>query len=414
MISIIGLAFLLIPTQSAHSESFAFLEVSFDSSFAKGGVYEYYGAVVQEKNGSQTRAFTSRPSNGNFKFTVPISEDPWKLYLSILEPGAEKDGEAFAGRYPQKNNVGVTALTVKSIKIDKDLALTVKVPVSQKRISVKVLDASGSLITDSFSQASLTEKYTFTQSGLSWELESRVHANGETTYSTSGNFQYYFYEGTSFTLKVWDKGRSTEVATPKSIKVSKDLEVVMCLPLNFPAGVRSLSPDCLQVQMQEEIQALNKAAADKAASDKAAADKAASDKAAADKAASDKAAADKAASDKAASDKAATDNAAYENRLMAAKSKYSALSLEIESLIKKYPSKKSEIELYKKKIALFERIDQANISTVELNLAGIESKLVAMRSIYSKITRTITCTKGTKSLKVFDVNPKCPTGYKKK
>ena len=399
MISIIGLAFLLIPTQSAHSESFAFLEVSFDSSFAKGGVYEYYGAVVQEKNGSQTRAFTSRPSNGNFKFTVPISEDPWKLYLSILEPGAEKDGEAFAGRYPQKNNVGVTALTVKSIKIDKDLALTVKVPVSQKRISVKVLDASGSLITDSFSQASLTEKYTFTQSGLSWELESRVHANGETTYSTSGNFQYYFYEGTSFTLKVWDKGRSTEVATPKSIKVSKDLEVVMCLPLNFPAGVRSFSPDCLQVQMQEEIQALNKAAADKAASDKAAADKAASDKAAADKAASDK---------------AATDNAAYENRLMAAKSKYSALSLEIESLIKKYPSKKSEIELYKKKIALFERIDQANISTVELNLAGIESKLVAMRSIYSKITRTITCTKGTKSLKVFDVNPKCPTGYKKK
>ena len=178
---------------------------------------------------------------------------------------------------------------------------------------------------------------------------------------------------------MWDKGRSTEVATPKSIKVSKDLEVVMCLPLNFPAGVRSFSPDCLQVQMQEEIQALNKAAADKAASDKA-----------------------------------ATDNAAYENRLMAAKSKYSALSLEIESLIKKYPSKKSEIELYKKKIALFEKIDQANISTVELNLAGIESKLVAMRSIYSKIATTITCTKGKKSLKVVDVKPKCPAGYRKK
>jgi hypothetical protein len=160
--------------------------------------------------------------------------------------------------------------------------------------------------------------------------------------------------------------------------------------------------------------AADKAAADKAAADKAAADKAAADKAAADKAAADKAAADKAAADKAAADKAATDNAAYENRLMAAKSKYSALSLEIESLIKKYPSKKSEIELYKKKIALFERIDQANISTVELNLAGIESKLVAMRSIYSKITRTITCTKGRKSLKVLDVNPKCPAGYKKK
>jgi hypothetical protein len=55
-----------------------------------------------------------------------------------------------------------------------------------------------------------------------------------------------------------------------------------------------------------------------------------------------------------------------------------------------------------------------NISTVELNLAGIESKLDAMKSIYSKIARTITCTKGKKSLKVLDVNPKCPAGYKKK
>jgi predicted nucleic acid-binding Zn-ribbon protein len=132
------------------------------------------------------------------------------------------------------------------------------------------------------------------------------------------------------------------------------------------------------------------------------------------KAAADKAAADKAAADKAAADNAAADNAAYEIRLMAAKSKYSALSLEIESLLKRYPSKKSEIELYKKKITLFERIDQVNISTVELNLAGIESKLDAMKSIYSKIARTITCTKGKKSLKVLDVNPKCPAGYKKK
>ena len=98
IISIIGLSLLLIPTQAAHSESFAFLEISFDSSFAKGGVYEYYGAVVQEKNGGQTRAVTSRPSNGNFKFTVPITDDPWTLYLSILEPGAEKTNEAFQGQ----------------------------------------------------------------------------------------------------------------------------------------------------------------------------------------------------------------------------------------------------------------------------------------------------------------------------
>jgi hypothetical protein len=117
---------------------------------------------------------------------------------------------------------------------------------------------------------------------------------------------------------------------------------------------------------------------------------------------------------KVAADKAAIDNAASEARINAAKSKYSELSLEIDLLIKKYPSKKSEIELYKKKITLFERIDQANIPTVELNLAGIESKIVAMRSIYSKIARTITCTKEKKSLKVLDVNPKCPAGYKVK
>jgi hypothetical protein len=117
---------------------------------------------------------------------------------------------------------------------------------------------------------------------------------------------------------------------------------------------------------------------------------------------------------KVAADKAAIDNAASEARINAAKSKYSELSLEIDLLIKKYPSKKSEIELYKKKIALFERIDQANIPTVELNLAGIETKLVMMTSVYGKIARTITCTKGKLTKKVTDVTPKCPAGYKKK
>ena len=52
----------------------------------------------------------------------------------------------------------------------------------------------------------------------------------------------------------------------------------------------------------------------------------------------------KAVADKAAADKAALENAASEARIIAAKSKYSALSFEIESLLKKYPSKKSEIE----------------------------------------------------------------------
>jgi hypothetical protein len=125
-------------------------------------------------------------------------------------------------------------------------------------------------------------------------------------------------------------------------------------------------------------------------------------------------AAEKAAAEKAAAEKAAVDNAASEVRITAAKTKYSELSSEIDRLIKQYPSKRSEIELYKKKIALFERIDQVNVVNVELNLAGIESKLVAMRSIYSKIARTITCTKGKVTKKVTDVTPKCPSGHKKK
>ena len=120
------------------------------------------------------------------------------------------------------------------------------------------------------------------------------------------------------------------------------------------------------------------------------------------------------AKDKIAADKAARENAAAEFRITSAKSKYSGLSIEIDTLMKKYPSKASEIELYKRKIALFERIDETNIANVEKNLAGIESKIVAMRSIYSKIARTITCTKEKKSLKVLDVNPKCPAGYKVK
>jgi hypothetical protein len=49
-----------------------------------------------------------------------------------------------------------------------------------------------------------------------------------------------------------------------------------------------------------------------------------------------------------------------------------------------------------------------------LNLAGIESKLVAMSSIYGKIARTITCAKGKLTKKVTDVTPRCPAGYKKK
>lgn len=380
IISIIGLSLLLIPTQAAHSESFAFLEISFDSSFAKGGVYEYYGAVVQEKNGGQTRAVTSRPSNGNFKFTVPITDDPWTLYLSILEPGAEKTNEAFQGFYPQKSNVGVTALRVKSIKIDKDMTITVKIPVSQKKISLKVVDASGNSIANSFSSASLTGKYSFTQSGLNWELETAVHANGENTSSATGIFQYYFYEGTSFSLNIWDKGRSTQATTPKSIKVSKDLEVVMCLPLNFPVGVRTLSLDCLQVQMEQELQAAAKEAADA----KGTADV-----------------------------KAAAEKAEIRTLL-------DSVASQISSLKSSYGhnARVHQATLDRLNLAL-PVVDNSGYPEIRLLAQKIQAELQTLEQTFEKEKKTlkkstITCVKGKLTKKVTAVNPKCPAGYKKR
>jgi hypothetical protein len=118
--------------------------------------------------------------------------------------------------------------------------------------------------------------------------------------------------------------------------------------------------------------------------------------------------------DKAAEGNAADGNAVSEVRITAARSKYSELRLEIDRLIKKYPSKTSEIELYKRKINLFDRIDQKNVTTVELNLAGIEKKLVSMNLIYGKIATSITCAKGKLTKKITDVSPKCPPGYKVK
>ncbi len=388
IVSIVGLALMLIPTQAAHSESYVFVDVSIDLSFAKGGAESFYGYMVQEKNGSITRTLTSRPSDGNFKFTVPISEDPWKIGFGINEVGAYKRTDKW-----KMSNAGVTIIRIsQTLKIDKDISITVKIPVPQKKISLRIVDASGNLAMNSSSKASLIEKYLFTQSGIKWELESSG-SDGENISSPNGTFEYYFYEGTSFSLSVNDSARSAVVETPRSIKVSKDLEVVMCLPLNFPAGVRSLSLDCLQVQMEQEIQSSAKAAADKAAADKAAADKAAADKAAADKAAADKAAA---------------------NRISIASERFLKINLEIDELIKLFPSRQKELAQYKNKLAIFRNIDQTNVPTAEVNLAGVEAKITILKIIYNKISKTINCTNGKKSVKVKDVKPVCPSGFRLK
>jgi len=119
----------------------------------------------------------------------------------------------------------------------------------------------------------------------------------------------------------------------------------------------------------------------------------------------------KAAADKAAADKLLSEIQAKVNL---ASSALSQLEAEVDSLMKKYPSMKTELNLYKKKIASFANVNPQNLGTVERNLAGLTSQLNRVKLTYEKIARGITCVKGNKLLKVVDVRPKCPAGYKLK
>jgi hypothetical protein len=102
------------------------------------------------------------------------------------------------------------------------------------------------------------------------------------------------------------------------------------------------------------------------------------------------------------------------SRIDATKSSFKRLNSQIDSLIRKYPSQKPNLILYKNKAALFENIDQRNIATAEVNLLGISSKITGISALYKKLARTVTCTKGIRTLKVTDVNPACPTGFRVK
>jgi len=120
--------------------------------------------------------------------------------------------------------------------------------------------------------------------------------------------------------------------------------------------------------------------------------------------------------DKAAEGNAAKGNAASEvnSRIVKAKSSFMALISEIDLLMRKYPSQKSNLILYKNKAALFETIDERNLATAEVNLLGITSKIISISSTYKKIAISINCSKGKRMLKVIDVKPVCPAGYKVK
>lgn len=105
---------------------------------------------------------------------------------------------------------------------------------------------------------------------------------------------------------------------------------------------------------------------------------------------------------------------AMDSKVATLKSKFSEFKLEIDELMNKYPSMKSELTLYKNKASLFDQLNEKNLGTAELNLAGLTSKLTSIKLTYVKIARGITCVKGKKTLKIVDVKPMCPAGYKVK
>lgn len=117
---------------------------------------------------------------------------------------------------------------------------------------------------------------------------------------------------------------------------------------------------------------------------------------------------------KLAADKLAADKVDLQARIKSTSAALLQLDAEVDSLMKKYPSMKAELILYKKKIALFANVNQQNLGTAELNLVGLISKLNSVKLTYKKIARGITCVKGNRTLKVVDVKPKCPAGYRKK
>jgi hypothetical protein len=151
------------------------------------------------------------------------------------------------------------------------------------------------------------------------------------------------------------------------------------------------------------IDAAGKAAADKAAADKAAADKAAADKAAADKAAADKAAADKAGITK-----------MQQVEFEIVKNDYETMMLRILNLKVKFPNNSNlmgmELKMLKLPISL-----GSDLTTAKNNIVSVNKWLDGNEKVWEKTQKkTITCVKGKVFKKVTGINPKCPSGYKRK
>lgn len=101
-------------------------------------------------------------------------------------------------------------------------------------------------------------------------------------------------------------------------------------------------------------------------------------------------------------------------RINSVKSKFTELSAEIDSLIKISPSQKAKLNSYKIDISPFKSINESNIDRAEIDIWSTAIKVTELKINYLKNSKTITCASGKKSVKVTDVSPKCPSGFKKK
>lgn len=101
-------------------------------------------------------------------------------------------------------------------------------------------------------------------------------------------------------------------------------------------------------------------------------------------------------------------------RINSAKFQFAELSAEIDSLIKISPSQKAKLNSYKSDISPFKSINESNVDNAEIDILRTSIKVTEIKINYINNSKTITCAKGKKSVKVLDVSPKCPAGFKKK
>ena len=172
---------------------------------------------------------------------------------------------------------------------------------------------------------------------------------------------------------------------------------------SFPSGTFPITQTC-PPDRQAVIDATKKAAADKAVADKAAADKVIADKAAADKVIADKVIADK----------VAANLKLQQYEFDAVQLDYQKMMKRISDLKSKYPNN-SSLTGIEEKMRNLPIVLGKDLNTAKYNSASVNKSLDISEKVWAATQKiTITCLKGKVVKKVTGINPKCPSGYKKK